>query len=89
MVTDITQGKNFQTSAIFLTDIFSYLLRIALCHHNSKPLPGEYYIYTSHSCEGELNRSIFLSNVLVCSATSLMWLPVVLLDGSVLLHLRT
>lgn len=44
MVTDITQGRNFQTLVIFPTDIFSYLLRIALCHHNSKPLPGEYYV---------------------------------------------
>lgn len=52
MVTDITQGRNFQTLVIFPTDIFSYLLRIALCHHNSKPLPGEYYIYASHSGVG-------------------------------------
>lgn len=88
MVTDIIQGKNFQTSVIFLTDIFSYLLRIALCHHNSKPLPGGYYIYTSRSLDGGLNRGIFLFNVLVRSATSLTWL-MVLLDGSVLLHLRT
>lgn len=76
MVTDITQGKDFQISVIFPTDIFSHLLGIALCLHNSEALPGEYNIYVSHSLDRELNGGIFLSNILVCpSAAS----PVLLL----------
>lgn len=78
MVTDITQGKIFQTSVIFPTDIFSHLLEIALFHHNSEALPGEHYIYTSHSRDRELSRGILLSNLLVCpSATSPMFLLIV------------
>lgn len=70
MVSDSSQGKNFQILVIFQTDTFSHLLRIALCLHSSEALPGEYNIYVSHSHDGELNREIFLSNILVCPSAA-------------------
>lgn len=84
MVSDITQGKNFQILVIFPTDTFSHLLGIALCLHSSETLPGEYNIYVAHSHDRELNRGIFLSSVLVCPSAASPVLLCYLGDGSVL-----
>lgn len=70
MVSDITQGKDFQILVIFPTDTFSQLLGIALCLHSPEALPGEQNIYVSHSHDRELNKGIFLSNILVCPSTA-------------------